>query len=65
MPCTVLKIDFRPLVEAGGNFLRERDPGKRGDCAARGDITSAAKDSKTANGGRNWKQQRDDVVICA
>ena len=29
------------------------------------DITSAGKDRKAKDGGRNWKQQRDDAVICA
>ena len=29
------------------------------------DITSAAKDRKVKDGGRNWKRQRDDAVICA
>ena len=29
------------------------------------DITSAAKDRKAKDGGRNWKRQRDDAVICA
>ena len=28
-------------------------------------ITSAAKDRKAKDGGRNWKRQRDDAVICA
>lgn len=28
-------------------------------------ITSAGKDRKAKGGGRNWKQQRDDAVICA
>ena len=28
------------------------------------DITSAAKDRKAKDGGRNWKRQRDDAVIC-
>ncbi len=28
-------------------------------------ITSAGKDRKANGGGRNWKQRRDDAVICA
>lgn len=28
-------------------------------------ITSAGKDRKAKGGGRNWKRQRDDAVICA
>ena len=30
-----------------------------------GGITSAGKDRKAKGGGRNWKRQRDDAVICA
>ena len=30
-----------------------------------GDITSADKDRKARDGGRNWKQRWDDAVICA
>ena len=31
----------------------------------RTDITSTEKDRKETDGGRNWKQRRDDAVICA
>ena len=33
--------------------------------ALRYDITSADKDRKARDGGRNWKRQGDDAVICA
>ena len=29
------------------------------------DITSTEKDRKETDGGRSWKQRRDDAVICA
>ncbi len=45
--------------------VRGRKYQRCGIVAAQIGITSAGKDRKAKDGGRNWKRQRDDAVICA
>ena len=59
--------DVRDLISSLSEST-EDDAGKQKFllvCLQYDAITSAAKDRKAKDGGRNWKRQRDDAVICA